>query len=92
MAVGYPVHHHTAGDHFPICHDDPGNCLPFSDQGVLFYPVLILDVVLLVGLFTIIASAPISNLGLSELLTILSIILVIIIDIVIITVAWKKVR
>ncbi len=58
----------------------------------LFYPLLALDGLLLALMFWFIASLPEGQLMLSEGLTILSILLVVVVDVVIAAIAWAKLK
>lgn len=58
----------------------------------LFYPLLILDGLLLALLFGIIAQIPDGNLALTETLTLMSYFLVLIVDLIIVAITWAKIR
>jgi hypothetical protein len=58
----------------------------------LFYPLLLLDGLLLVLLFGIIARIPDGHLALTGTLPLLSYLLVIIVDLIIVAIAWAKIR
>ena len=58
----------------------------------LFYPLLLLDGLVLALMFAIIASIPDGHLALTETLTLLSYFLVIIIDLIIVIITWLKIR
>ena len=65
---------------------------PLALIDALFYPVLVLDGLLIAFMFFIIANIPDGNLALTEALSLLSYILVIIVDLIIVVIAWLKIR
>jgi hypothetical protein len=65
---------------------------PLALIDTLFYPLLLLDGLLIGFMFAIIAIIPNGQLALTESLTLLSYILVIIVDFVIVAIAWLKIR
>jgi len=65
---------------------------PLALIDALFYPILVLDGLLIAFMFLIIANIPDGNLALTEGLALLSYLLVIIIDLIIVGIAWLKIR
>ena len=65
---------------------------PLALIDALFYPVLVFDGLMVAFLILIISSIPDGNLALTEALTLLSYILVIIVDLIIVVIAWLKIR
>ena len=65
---------------------------PLALIDALFYPLLIFDGLLIAFTFRIIANIPDGNLALTESLALLSYILVILIDLIIVVIAWFKIR
>jgi hypothetical protein len=65
---------------------------PLALIDALFYPLLLLDGLLVAFLAGIIATVPAGRLALAESLTLLAYVLVIIVDLLIVTMAWRKVR
>ena len=65
---------------------------PLALIDALFYPILVFDGLLIAFLFVMIAVIPDGYLALTEGLTMLSYILVIIVDLVIVAIAWLKIR
>jgi hypothetical protein len=64
---------------------------PLALVDALFYPILIFDGLLIVLMFMIIATIPDGHLALTESLTLLSYVLVIIVDLIIAAIAWLKI-
>ncbi len=65
---------------------------PLALIDALFYPILLFDGLLIAFMFVIIANIPDGRLALTEALTLLSYILVIIVDLIIVMIAWLKIR
>ena len=65
---------------------------PIALLDALFYPILLLDGVLIALLFLFIARIPEGNLAFTEMITLLTYILVLVVDFVIVAIAWAKVR
>jgi hypothetical protein len=65
---------------------------PLALVDALFYPLLLLDGLLVAALAAIIVTIPGGRLALTESLSLLGLVLVIIIDLVVVTIAWRKVR
>jgi hypothetical protein len=65
---------------------------PLALIDALFYPILVFDGLLIAFLFVMIAAIPDGYLALTEGLTMLSYMLVIIIDVIIGVIAWHKIR
>jgi len=65
---------------------------PLALLDALFYPLLVLDGLLITLMFGLIGTIPSGNLTLTELLSVLSYIVVILVDLMIVAVAWRKIR
>jgi len=65
---------------------------PLALLDTLFYPLIVIDGLLIALMFVIIANIPDGHLALTESLALLSYILVIIVDLVIVLIAWHKIR
>jgi len=65
---------------------------PLALLDALFYPILVLDGLLIAFMFVMIAAIPDGYLALNESLTLLIYFLVIIVDLIIVAIAWLKIR
>ncbi len=65
---------------------------PLALAAAMFYPLLVLDGLFIALLFWIIASIPDGNLALTETLALMGYILVVIVDLIIVAIAWFKIR
>jgi len=65
---------------------------PLALIDALFYPILVFDGLLIAFMFMIIATIPDGHLALTKSLALLSYILVIIVDLIIVAIAWLKIR
>ncbi len=65
---------------------------PLAVLDLLFYPILILDVLLIAGLITIFATGFFGITGLNAILLVLSVLIVLAIDFIIIVLVWRAVR
>lgn len=65
---------------------------PLALIDALFYPLLLLDGLVLALLFAIIASIPEGNLALTETMAMLGYLAVIILDVVVVAIAWARLR